>query len=209
MINNNLKFNNYIRDKFNDVHKTYNSLYNYGTRPNGLNPFTKAHIYKTFCLPKALYSLSLLTLSDTMLKKLDNIQNMILRNTLGLSKFNHLSDIKYVLKIANVENVYLKYKCTLINLLKRHSLCNSLMEICCKADNLDKKSSISADIVKISGLTGLSVGAICQTPLTEYILSSNIENTWTEKHDRITQLLTDYNKVNLNNLREETFIFNA
>ncbi len=127
---------------------------------------------------------------------------MILRNTLRLSKVNHLSDINYVLNIANVENIYLKYKCTLINLLKRYSLSNSLMEICCNGDNLDIKSSITAYILKISGLTGLSVGEICQTPLAAWqTLRSSIITAWTKKHDRITQLLTDYNKVSLSKKR--------
>jgi hypothetical protein len=79
---NNLNFNEFIEEKFKEVRKAYNSLYNYGTKPFGLNPFTKAHIYKSFCLLKALYGLGIISLPDIMIKKLDFVQNLILRTTL-------------------------------------------------------------------------------------------------------------------------------
>ena len=70
-------------------------------RPYGLNPFTKAHIYKMFCLPKVLYGLGVVTLSDSFIKKLENSQNTIIRTFLGLSKYNHLSAIKKTLNIIH------------------------------------------------------------------------------------------------------------
>jgi hypothetical protein len=70
---NNMNFSDFICEKFKDVQKSYNSLFYYGTKPNGLNPATKAHIYTTFCLPKALYDMGVITVNDCMIKKLDRI----------------------------------------------------------------------------------------------------------------------------------------
>ena len=109
-----LNFSSFIEKKFKEVNKAFFSLYNYGMRPYGLNLFTKANIYLTYCLPKVLYGLGVVTLSDSFLKKLESAQNGIIRTFLGLSKYNHLSKIKKVLGIDSILNPYLKYKCILI-----------------------------------------------------------------------------------------------
>ena len=65
-----------------------------------------------------------------MLSKLDRIQNMILRNTLSLSKFNHLSGYKSALQIDNIDIMYLKSKCSVFNILKRHPVSRALLQSC-------------------------------------------------------------------------------
>lgn len=42
----------HIYEKFNKSEKCYYSLYRFGMTQNGLHPYTKAHIYNTYCLPK-------------------------------------------------------------------------------------------------------------------------------------------------------------
>ncbi len=210
MFSNDLNFNNFICNKFNEVHKTYNSLYNYGTRPNGLNPFTKAHIYKTFCLPKALYGLSIITLTDSMLRKLDRIQNMILRNTLSLSKYNHLSSIKSVLQIENIDIMYLKSKCSLFNILKRHPVSRALLQSCSVSEIKANKKNSTYDFDRIASKAGCSRTNVFENPMEAWrVIKASLPQPIDLETDRIGHYLLDFNKINMHKLRQETFIFNC
>jgi hypothetical protein len=64
-----LNFDAQIERKFKEVQKSFAALYNYGTRPHGLNPHAKAHISNTYCLPKGLYGIGCITIKSSMLKK--------------------------------------------------------------------------------------------------------------------------------------------
>jgi hypothetical protein len=46
--------------------------------------------YSLLCLPKSFYGLGVITVPDQMINKLEQAQNLIIRNTLGLTKFNHI-----------------------------------------------------------------------------------------------------------------------
>jgi hypothetical protein len=61
MVSDTMNFSSHIESKLKEVQKTYNSLYQYGTRPYGLNPFTKAHILyiKPFAYQKVCMALEL------------------------------------------------------------------------------------------------------------------------------------------------------
>jgi hypothetical protein len=211
MMKNSLNFNEYIENKFKEVRKAYNSLYNYGTKPNGLNPFTKAHIYKSLCLPKSLYGLGVITVPDQMINKLELAQNLIIRNTLGLTKFNHMSEIKTSLKIESIKSLYLQYKCILINLLNRHQLTKSLLSIITNSEYKTCKLSLNKDIDKIAIMIGKDSNFICEQPsmsrslIKQKILSE--QNLDPVKISTITNLLINYNKVNKHRLRQITFLF--
>ena len=91
---------------------------------------------------RPLYGLGVITVNDCMIKKLEKIQNVILC-TLGLSKLNHLSGIKAVLNIKPIHSLYLQYKCILINLLNRHHLTKSLLNIITMPTYITNKISIN------------------------------------------------------------------
>jgi hypothetical protein len=186
-----------------------------GTRPYGLNPFTKAHIYKTFCLPKALYGLGVITVPDHLLQKLERIQNDVLRSTLGLSKYNHLSEIKEVLGIQTIEHSYLKYKCSLIGLLKRHPLSNSILQLLISENYPDNKLSLRHDFKKIRDITNLSLSEIYSNPnmaceiLSQKLKQRSLTSEIRPKIEKISEFLADFTPTNMVKLRELTFVFNA
>ena len=215
MVSDTMNFSSHIESKLKEVQRTYNSLYQYGTRPYGLNPFTKAHIYKTFCLPKALYGLGVIKVPHHLLKKLEIIQNDVIRSTLGLSKYNHLSEIKEVLGIQTIEHSYLKYKCSLIGLLKRHPLSNSILQLLISENYPDNKLSLRHDLKKIRDITNLSLSEIYSNPnmaceiLSQKLKQRSLTSEIRPKIEKISEFLADFTPTNMVKLRELTFVFNA
>ena len=161
------------------------------------------------CLPKSLYGLGVITVPDQMINKLEQTQNLIIRNTLGLTKFNHMSEIKYSLKIESIKSLYLQYKCILINLLNRHQLTKSLLSIITNSEYKTCKLSLNKDIDKISILIGKDSNFICEQPsisrnlIKQKLLSE--KNLDPVKIDAIENMLMNYNKVNKHRLRQITF----
>jgi len=51
-------------------------------------------IYNSFCIPKATYGIGLEPLNEQLLRKLEIMQNNILRGTLGLHKTAKMSALK-------------------------------------------------------------------------------------------------------------------
>ncbi len=77
---------------------------------NGLNPFTQSFIYKTFCLSKFTYAIELISINSTTIKKLNIMQNSLIRLVLGLNKYAHMSDICQILNIKNLEKLIYSIK---------------------------------------------------------------------------------------------------
>jgi hypothetical protein len=56
--------NNYLKEKFKKVERSFYSLYSLGCKPNELNPFKISEIYKTFCQSILLYGLEIFNFSN-------------------------------------------------------------------------------------------------------------------------------------------------
>ncbi len=146
-----------------------------------------------------------------MINKLELAQNLIIRNTLGLTKSNHMSEIKTSLKIESIKSLCLQYKCILINLLNRHQLTKSLLSIITNSEYKTCKLSLNKDIDKIAILIGKDSNFICEQPsmsrslIKQKILSE--QNIDPVKNSTIANLLINYNKMNKHRLRQITFLF--
>ena len=145
-----MNFDSHLTNKFSIVQKSYNSLYKYGSKPYGLDPFTKAFIYNTYCLPKGTYGIAITSLTESMISKLNIVQNSIIRSTLGLSSYNHLAGIRHILNIKDVKEIYFKMKCSLVKLINRHDLTKSLLNTLNNSLTPMHKYSFISDLTKIS-----------------------------------------------------------
>ncbi len=55
-------------------------------KPNGLNPYLQAFLYKTYCLSKSTYALEMMSLNLKTINELNMSQNFLVRFMLGLNK---------------------------------------------------------------------------------------------------------------------------
>ena len=132
-------------DQFNSVIRSYFSLHAIGTKATGFKPFTKSHIYNSFCLPKMTYGLGLRTISTKTINWIERAQNNLIRSTLGISKFCHTSQIKEELRIWNFRHIHLKFKLITLKLAKRHPITNEILLVQLK-DNTPTQYSFLGDL---------------------------------------------------------------
>jgi hypothetical protein len=144
--------NEQMKDNFNKVRKAFFSLHGFGMKPNGLNPYLQAFLYKTYCLSKSTYALEIMSLNLKTINELNMSQNFLVRFMLGLNKFNHISDINSALKIMNIKHLYYKHKLGFIKQIKNNSISNQIYNI---LKNQDKDYNTSLSFLK-------DVDAMCE-----------------------------------------------
>jgi hypothetical protein len=82
--------------------------------------YNNNYIYNIYCLPMGIYGIGIDFLSKGVIKKLNIIQNNTIRCSLGLHKYCHISKIKHIMCIQDIEFIYYKFKLILMNILLRH-----------------------------------------------------------------------------------------
>ena len=145
-----LRYNENIIDNFSKVKKTFFSLYKFGMRKDGLNPYLQAFIYKTFCVSKITYALELMTIDKKTLNDINLNQNFLIRFMVGISKYSHISEVRSILKIQDFHHLYLSYKVNFMKQLNNNTLTRKIFEYLNQRTDLDKKSlSYSHEIKSI------------------------------------------------------------
>ena len=146
-----------------------------------------------------------------MLKKLEVIQNNIVRLTLGLTQHNHLSEIKQIIGIKNIDYFYLYFKCSLLKLLKRHSHTTDLLRLICNPNRHTCKLSLKYDLLKITDHLNCPLDDLLLEPAKyqkklkqEHFEQSRVKGP---NFDTIHRLLQEFNPSNMKKLREATYIF--
>ena len=91
--------NNFLKDKFKKVERSFYSLYTLGCRRNKLNPFIISELYKTFSQSILLYGFEILNYSKTAINEINIRQNILIKNTIGLSKYVKTTPLFAALKI--------------------------------------------------------------------------------------------------------------
>ena len=114
-----------------------------GLSPNGISPYFKSFIYKTFCLSQFTYALETTVLSTKTRDFLNIKQNNIFRQLLSLKKYCHLSKVLKCLKIFDFNTLYIKSKLSFIKTLKNNEVCSYIFNCLCQSLNSPLKKSIS------------------------------------------------------------------
>ena len=112
----------FMDGKMRDVEKCMFSLYPIGCKPRTMRPTTTAFLYKQFCQSILRYSMDILYFSDTKLKELDTRQNILIKNTIGISKFTHTKPLYSALKLESITQIYLKHKVFFLNQILNNNL---------------------------------------------------------------------------------------
>ena len=102
--------NNYLKEKFKKVARSFYSLYSLGCKPNGLNPFTISEIYKTFCQSILLYGLEIVNFSNGTINELNIRQNILIMHSIGLAKFVKTTPLFSALRIKSIKHLVYQHK---------------------------------------------------------------------------------------------------
>jgi hypothetical protein len=102
--------NNHLKEKFKKVERSFYSLYGLGCKPNGLNPFTIADIYKTFCQSIMLYGFEIFNYSNSAVNELNIRQNILIKHSIGLSKFVRTTPLFTALRIKSIMHLIYQHK---------------------------------------------------------------------------------------------------
>ena len=113
-------------DKFQIVKKSFFSLNSFGFKCNGVNPFLQSFVYKSFCISRILYGFEIMTINKKTLKKLNIAQNDLVRYMTGLSRNSHISETLKILKLFNINELYIYMKLIFVKNLKLNIICSSI-----------------------------------------------------------------------------------
>ena len=107
--------NDEFKDKFfeksmSKCERSFYSLHGLGCKPNALNPKTISFIYKQFCQSIFRNGLDMISISNTQINKLNIRQNILIKRSIGISKYSKTTPLFQCLKIESVLQIYSKHK---------------------------------------------------------------------------------------------------
>jgi len=211
-INKDLDFDAVAKKKFRKVEKCIFSLSYLGLTPRGVNPDLKSFIYKTYCLSQFTYGLETPTLTQDTIKYLDVAQNNMIRQFIGLERNCHMSEIRKILKIMDINTLYLKSKLSFISTIKHNELSLGIFNYLCEnLNNINiKTKSFEKDIVRLEkylqdNFENMDVGLMFADPDNlKFIFKESFKYEEDGFTDSITYLLSKFksnrHKILLNNL---------
>ena len=110
--------NDFIERKYRDVEKSFFSIRNIGLHIDYINPICLGFIYKCFCQSIFSYGLELVHIGKTLGKELDVRQRILLKNSLGLSKYSRTRPLLDSLGIESITQLYFKFNILFFQLKK-------------------------------------------------------------------------------------------
>jgi hypothetical protein len=187
-INNKFEFDTLSQEKFLKVQKSIFSLSYLGLTPKGVNPALKAFIYKTYCLSQFTYGLETTTLKTETRDFLNISQNNLIRQFIGIKKYNHMSNVLKSLNLYNFHELYISTKLSFLETIKNNELSMRIFEILCRElDRTPKKSqSFSKDILLLQSHFGIDIELIFAGPS---VLKRSMKMTFKER-DGLTDSIT-------------------
>ena len=100
----------FIEQNFRAVEKAFFMIRNIGLHKNIIEPTCLGFIYKQYCQSIINYGLEVVSISKTVLKQLDIRQGILIKMSLGLSKFSRTRPLLDALNINPVSELYYKFK---------------------------------------------------------------------------------------------------
>ena len=112
----------YLENKMKKVEKAFYSLYSFGCKPNALGPYTIAYIYKQYCQSIFKYGLELIEMSKNLLNEYNVRQNILIKRSIGLSKYVKTKPLFNCLHIESIQQLYYKHKVFFIKQIYKNEL---------------------------------------------------------------------------------------
>ncbi len=114
--------NHFVEEKFKKTESSFSSLYSLVCRPYALNPMTIAFIYKQFCQSIFKYGMETVHLSKKDVNEFNVRQNLLIKRTIGVSKFAKTKPLFQVLRIESIPQLYVKHKVFFFKQVMRNKL---------------------------------------------------------------------------------------
>ena len=93
-INKDNEYHNEVFQNSKCMEKSFYSLYNFGMKPGGVHPYTKAKALNMYCIPKITYGLGIRYLTKKAISQIDITINNIIRCSVGKGFYSHLTVVK-------------------------------------------------------------------------------------------------------------------
>ena len=120
--------NIYCDNKMSKVEKSLYSLYGLGCKPKMIHPQLVSFIYKQFCQSIFRFHLDNVFINQTKLKELDVRQNILIKRTIGISKYCKTSLLNEALNVESIQQIYCKHKIFFIEQLRNNNLCYKIFK---------------------------------------------------------------------------------
>ena len=152
----------WLEKKFRSVEVAFFTIRKVGLHKNQVDPFCLAFIYRQFCQSICVYGLEILRFSKCLLKQLDKRQALLIKKTLGLSKFVRTTPLFNALKIPSLNELYFKFKFLFLKQCNNNDTTSRLYEVlsACYVSRLKPKSSFLWQLVELDGVLGQPVNEI-------------------------------------------------
>jgi hypothetical protein len=153
------EYTEFFDAKFRKVEKSFYSLYGLGCRPKYLHPKSTAFVYKQYCQSTFTYGLECLYLPSQNINQYNIRQNIMLKQSIGLSKYALSTPLLNVLKIKKISELYFKYKLIFYKQIMANSLTKKVFYA---LENLYKDKNIPKfSFLKQINLVNLQIGFAC------------------------------------------------
>ena len=95
----------HVENRINKCRQSFYGLGNIGMSYPGATPGVQAYLYKSICQPTLTYGLESMNCSKAQMQKLDSIQGKLIKQSLGLSKRSHNTELLQAMNISNVKSI--------------------------------------------------------------------------------------------------------
>ena len=95
--------------------KYFYSLSPVGILYPGASPGVQSYLFKRICQPTITYGADCMNITDKDMGRLDSVQGQLLKQSLGLSKRSHNSELLHALNIPRITDIVDRNVCSLFN----------------------------------------------------------------------------------------------
>jgi len=147
---------NYVEKKMQKVERSFYSLHSFGCKKNALSPYTIAYVYKQYCQSIFKYGLELIEMSKRTLKELDTRQSILIKRSVGLSKYAKTKPLINCLRVESIQQLYYKNKIFFVKQILKNELTFNIFNFLNEYyKNSSNKNSFVKQVSDVNYITGV------------------------------------------------------
>ena len=116
----------FFSKNMNKCERSFYSLYGLGCRPHSLKPSSIAFIYKQYCQSIFRSGLDMLYINSSNLKAFNIRQSILIKRSIGISKYSKTTPLIEALKIQSIQELYTRHKIYFYKQIQKNELTNDV-----------------------------------------------------------------------------------
>ena len=146
----------WFEKKFKKVERAFFSIRKVGTHAGMINPKCLCFIYRQYCQSICTYGLEILSISKPLLKQIEVRQNILIKTSLGLSKYFKSTPLFKAIGIPRITELYFLFKVYFLKQIRSNGLADRVFKELLKTGLRHRKlgSSYFGQIADVSGFLG-------------------------------------------------------